>query len=408
MNEAENQKGIRELMPALSNKIYFNYGGQGPLPTPSLEAITDSWKRIQELGPFTEDIWPFLAKEVNATRQLLAKTCGVQPQRIALTENVTSGCIIPLLGVPFKSGERILISDCEHPGVIAACKEIAKRNELIIDKLPVLELREGINNFKENESKLLDFLDNGLKKNSRLVVISHILWNTGQLIPIAKIAKLLSNHPNQPYLLVDAAQSFGQLAVHDAASQADIYAFTGHKWTFGPEGLGGVALSERILEESIPSIIGWRSLKNENSCNLLEGNQFHKDSRRFEVATSCIPLLAGLRVSLKLLEKEGEASERLTKILCLSSMLWESLKEIKGISPLLKGPPPSGLVSFELSKEIEPQKIVRALGKEGIWIRDLQNPSCLRACVHITSLNNELTTLAKVLKDQLNLKKIFI
>ena len=51
----------KQLCPALQNKTYFNYGGQGPLPTPSLEAITASWKRIQELGPFTTDVWPFLS-----------------------------------------------------------------------------------------------------------------------------------------------------------------------------------------------------------------------------------------------------------------------------------------------------------------------------------------------------------
>ncbi|MEY4772673.1 MAG: hypothetical protein RLZZ346_1928, partial [Cyanobacteriota bacterium] len=49
---------LRALLPALANKTYFNYGGQGPLPTPSLEAITASWQRIQELGPFTTTVWP--------------------------------------------------------------------------------------------------------------------------------------------------------------------------------------------------------------------------------------------------------------------------------------------------------------------------------------------------------------
>ena len=49
---------LRSLCPALQNKTYFNYGGQGPLPNPSLEAITASWRRIQELGPFTADVWP--------------------------------------------------------------------------------------------------------------------------------------------------------------------------------------------------------------------------------------------------------------------------------------------------------------------------------------------------------------
>ena len=47
------QAALRDLLPALANKTYFNYGGQGPLPDPSLEAITASWRTIQALGPFT-------------------------------------------------------------------------------------------------------------------------------------------------------------------------------------------------------------------------------------------------------------------------------------------------------------------------------------------------------------------
>ena len=51
-------------MPALENKNYFNYGGQGPLPSPSLKAIFSSWEKIQELGPFTNSTWPYIAKEI--------------------------------------------------------------------------------------------------------------------------------------------------------------------------------------------------------------------------------------------------------------------------------------------------------------------------------------------------------
>ena len=101
---------FRELCPALHSKTYFNYGGQGPLPTPALEAITASWTRIQELGPFTAEIWPFIAAEVNATRRKLADWCGVPPHRLALTENVTSGCVLPLWGLPFTRGDRMLSS----------------------------------------------------------------------------------------------------------------------------------------------------------------------------------------------------------------------------------------------------------------------------------------------------------
>ena len=141
------------------------------------------------------------------------------------------------------------------------------------------------------------------------MVLSHLLWNTGQVMPIAAVAKQLHQHPQQPFLLVDAAQSFGQIPVEDAASAADIYAFTGHKWACGPEGLGGVALSERVVAEASPTVIGWRSLRDESKANLSSTDLFHHDSRRFEVATSCVPLMAGLRSSLQLLENAGSAQQ---------------------------------------------------------------------------------------------------
>ena len=295
---------MRDLCPALQNKTYFNYGGQGPLPTPSLDAITASWKQIQQLGPFTADVWPYISKEVNSTRALLAGLCGVAPHRLALSENVTTGCVLPLWGLPLNAGDRILIGDCEHPGVVAACHELARRQHLQIDCLPVQTIR-GYADQSTTDADVLASLERSLKPDTRLVVLSHLLWNTGQLMPIAAVAAALKEHPSHPYLLVDAAQTMGQIPVAEAASAADIYAFTGHKWACGPEGLGGVALSERVLAEANPTLIGWRSLQDETKAIVGDSDPFHHDSRRFEVATSCVPLLAGLRHSLQLLESEG-------------------------------------------------------------------------------------------------------
>ena len=377
---------LRSQCPALLNKTYFNYGGQGPLPTPSLEAIQASWRRIQELGPFTTDVWPFIGAEVSSTRRRLAQLCGVAPHRLALSENVTSGCVLPLWGLPFDSGDRLLISDCEHPGVVAACVELARREGLTIDTLPVKQLR---GDQPSTDAGVMDALEQSLTPRSRLVVLSHLLWNTGQIMPIPAVAERLAQHPQAPYLLVDAAQSFGQIPVQDAAAAADIYAFTGHKWACGPEGLGGVALSERVLNEGQPTVIGWRSLQDESKADLSSSDPFHHDSRRFEVATSCVPLMAGLRCSLELLDQEGSAETRLMRIRQLSGDLWSGLREMPGVKPLMEVPPASGLVSFQLSCDAAPAEVVQQLGQQGLWIRDLADPSCLRACTHVTTTEAE-------------------
>ena len=396
-----NSNSMRNLCPALANKTYFNYGGQGPLPTPSLEAMTTSWQRIQELGPFTTDVWPFISSETNKTRALLARMCGVAPHRLALTENVTSGCVLPLWGLPFKAGDRLLISDCEHPGVVAACHELARREQLEVDNLPVQQFRQGREAQRETDAGVLQALNDCLQPRTKVVVLSHLLWNTGQLMPIPAVADHLHQHAQQPFLLVDAAQSMGQIPVEAAAKAADIYAFTGHKWTCGPEGLGGVALSERILNQANPTLIGWRSLRDETRAVINDPDPFHHDSRRFEIATSCVPLMAGLRQSLSLLSQKGNEQDRLQAIQSLSGELWQQLKELPGTTPLLEGEPPAGLVSFQLNdpSRRNPADVVNILGSKGIWIRNLEEPVCLRACTHITTETNELSRLVDALKE---------
>jgi L-cysteine/cystine lyase len=386
-----NVNTFRDLCPALANKTYFNYGGQGPLPTPSLQAINASWQRIQELGPFTGHVWPFIEQETARLRQALAHLCGVSPHRIALTENVTSGCVLPLWGLPWQTGDVLLLSDCEHPGVVAACQGLARRGGLRIEWLPVLELCRNTPQAALDDA-VLEALERALSPDTRLVALSHLLWNSGSVMPITAVAKRLQQHPKAPWLLVDAAQSMGSIPVEEAAAAADIYAFTGHKWCCGPEGLGGVALSQRLLEQAQPTLIGWRSLRHEASA----GSSFHNDARRFEVATSCVPLCSGLATSLELLAQAGTPSERLAIIQARSLRLWQGLQAIQGVSTLLPDPPAAGLVSFTLGSTAT-AAVVAQLGAEGLWIRRLDDPDCLRACTHITTTEGEIDALLQAL-----------
>ena len=405
---------LRDLCPALANKAYFNYGGQGPLPDPALEAIVASWRTIQELGPFSLAVWPFVERETTRVRNALADLCGVAPHRLALTENVTSGCVLPLWGLPWQQGDVLLISDCEHPGVVAACRELARREGLQLATLPVQQICRSTPAALLPDAVLAS-LDQHLSGNTRLVVLSHLLWNTGAVMPIKAVAERLQAHPGQPWLLVDAAQSMGSMPVAEAAAAADIYAFTGHKWCCGPEGLGGVALSERLLEQASPTLMGWRSLRHEADA----GSPWHRDARRFEVATSCLPLCSGLATSLELLAAEGSPEARLAGIRGASGRLWQGLQTIAGIRTVLREPPPAGLVNFALQPEPRPAPgtgrdagwasgqgltakhaaVVSQLGKRNIWIRQLDDPDSLRACIHVTTTDAEIDQLLAALQQ---------
>ena len=120
------------------------------------------------------------------------------------------------------------------------------------------------------------------------------------------------------------------------------------------------------------------------------------------MATSCIPLFAGLDCSLQLLEAEGSAEQRLESLRSTANRLWQELQQVPGVEPLLQEPPPAGLVSFTLAdgagRAIKPEAIVDTLGEQAIWLRSLPEPACLRACTHITTTAADLERLLQALR----------
>ena len=79
-------------------------------------------------------------------------------------------------------------------------------------------------------------------------------------------------------------------------------------------------------------------------------------------------------------------------------LLWLELQKIDGIKTILQVPPSTGLVSFCVNSKSSHHEIVKALGEKSIWIRALEDPIWLRACVHITTTHPELSKLTRALK----------
>jgi L-cysteine/cystine lyase len=378
----------RQQFPALANKAYFNYGGQGPLPEPALEAIYGAYKRVQLGGPFSGEIGAWVTQEAMLTRCAIANELGVPPETIALTEDVTVGCNIALWGIDWRSGDHLLLSDCEHPGIVASVMELQRRFNLEVSVCPLAATL--------NEGDPVAVIANYLQPNTRLLVISHILWNTGQVLPLAEIVKVC--HQKEVKVLVDAAQSVGVLPLNLIDSGVDFYAFTGHKWWCGPEGLGGLYVSDEALADLHPVFIGWRGIvtdANAKPIGLKPGAQ------RYEIATSAYPLYVGLRVAIALQHQWGTIEERYREICRLSKYLWERLSEISHVECLRTSAPEAGLVSFRLTNGMPHKKLVDLLEKQGIMVRTILNPDCVRACVHYFTTEAEIDKLVGAIAIQL-------
>ena len=378
----------RQQFPGLVNKAYFNFGGQGTMPQPALEAIMRAYEKIQQEGPFSAGVNAWIQQEAVATRQAIAQELGTTADTITLTENVTVGCNIALWGMEWQAGDHILLTDCEHPGIIAQVEEISRRFGVKFSTCPVMATL--------NQGNPAAVIQQHLQPNTRMVVLSHLLWNTGQVLPLPEIVEVCHRHGVK--ILVDAAQSAGSLPLNLAELGADFYAFTGHKWFCGPAGVGGLYIHPEAFDSLHPSFIGWRGV-NLDSTGKPTG--WKPDGRRFEVATSAYPLYVGLRWAIATHQQWGTVEQRYTQICQLSAYLWQRLSQLEGVSCLRTSPPEAGLVSFQLTGNISHKSFVDSLEKQGFLLRTLADPDCIRACVHYFTLPAELDRLVEAIEKQL-------
>src|SRR3712207_5249146 len=135
---------------------------------------------------------------------------------------------------------------------------------------------------------------------TRLVALSHVDWTSGEVLPLEEICALARER--DVLTLVDGAQSVGAIPVDAPATGADMYAFTGHKWVLGPEGMGAFYVRPGC---EVPSTnVGFISLPDPSAFDAGGGYELRADARRFEASTTSPALAAGFAAAA------GAAHER--------------------------------------------------------------------------------------------------
>lgn len=349
------------------------------MPQGAIAALHMAHDYFQELGPFSGAANAWLMNEATLTRAAIAQELGVSADTISLTEDVSVGCNIALWGIDWKASDHILLTDCEHQGIIAAVQEIQRRFGLEVSTCPMLETL--------NEGDPVAVIRHALRPNTRLVVLSHILWNTGQVLPLKEIVEVCRDRSVQ--VLVDAAQSVGVLPLNLTELGADFYAFTGHKWWCGAAGVGGLYVRPEARETLRPTFIGWRSVMTDATGQPIA---FQPDGRRYEIATSAVPLYPALREAIAVHHQFASTEERYQMICEGSAYLWQRLTELPEVHCLKFTPPEAGLVSFQLANGKHAQ-LVQFLEEKHFFLRTLLHPSCVRACVHYFTTQAEMDEL---------------
>ena len=114
--------------------------------------------------------------------------------------------------------------------------------------------------------------------DTRLVSISHVLWTTGAVLPVAAIAEIA--HARGALVVVDGAQAAGAIPFRFDDLGADLYAVPGAEVAARAGGDGRAGRRARGRSSgSRPAIAGWFSFERVDGQGTAE---WWPDARRFE------------------------------------------------------------------------------------------------------------------------------
>ena len=367
-----------------SKKIYLNNASVSLMPYQSIKDMSDFLLLYNSMGPDSKESENLIVEKLRDIRKLVAKLISCQPDEIVLTQSTTDGINIVANGLYLEKNSNIIIRGMTHEHHSNFYPWLKLKNKTLIKSLPID--KDGF--FK------IDDLKSFIGPNTRLVSISHALYNTGSIMPVESVSKILNNRI--PFF-IDAAQTIGCIGdINMLKINCNFMSFNGSKWLCGPMGTGLFYCDRKSSELLEPSTIGGESAIIYDDTNLA----FKELPDKFQTGFRNYVGMVGLESSIKYLIDFGMNNIR-KKNQYLSNLFREELSKIPQI--VLYGPDDpnkrTSIVSFNL-KGHDPQQIVDKLEKQNIIlaVREIFKTKLVRASPHFFNTESEILQVINEIK----------
>ena len=376
-------KDISDDFP-ISDKIYLNNASVSLMPLQSIDAMKDFLISYNTIGPDSKDSDLFVTEKLRNVRKIIAKIISCQPDEVVLTQSTTDGINFVANGLSFNDKSNIIIRGMTH--------------EHHSNFYPWIKLKEKISiknlSIDENGFFKLDDLESFIDDNTKLVALSHALYNTGSILPVKEIGKIIQEKTS---FFIDAAQTIGCIGDIDVSKiKCDFMSFNGSKWLCGPMGTGLFYCNRKSSELLKPQTIGGESAIIYDETKLA----FKEMPDKFQTGFRNYVGIVGLESSVNYLLKFGLKNIH-KKNQYLSNLFREELSKIKNI--VLYGPKNpnnrTSIVSFNI-KGINSQELVDKLEKQNIIlsVREILDTKIVRASPHFFNTESEILQVIDAIK----------
>jgi cysteine desulfurase / selenocysteine lyase len=226
------------------------------------------------------------ARIVDQARQMLGKLLQVPASgHVAFCYSGTDAINLCIHGI-LRRGDHVVATAAEHNAVIRPLAFLRAKLEVETSFAPVDPV--GLVD--------LDAVRKLIRRNTRLVVISHASNVTGAIQPVPDMVRLAKDCG--AFSLVDVAQSAGHLPITMQDWGADLVAGSGHKGLLGPLGTGFAAMTSTMATMLEPLRQGGTGLLSESP------DQPQNLPDKYEAGNLNAPGIAGLLAGLNFLTAE--------------------------------------------------------------------------------------------------------
>jgi cysteine desulfurase/selenocysteine lyase len=266
---------------------YLNHAAVAPWPNRAASAVARFAQENVLLGARGYSDW--MALEQRLRERLMRLLNAPSTDDIALVKNTSEALSFVAFGLPWQSGDQIVISDEEFPSNRIVWEALAAQG---------VEVIQASLKGDDPEGALLA----ACGPRTRLMSVSAVQFASGLRLDLQRLG---AGCKQQNVLFcIDAIQQLGALPFDVQSYQCDFAMADGHKWLLGPEGLGVFYVRSELREQLKLHEFGWHMLEHMGDYSRTTWEPA-KSARRFECGSPNMLGAMALEASLSLLEEVG-------------------------------------------------------------------------------------------------------
>ena len=215
---------------------YYNF-----LPQPILNKYIEHIKEINYQGSYYMRTvqWDNKQKSVIA----LAKIAGCSPEELIITRNTTESLDTIIGGIHWQAGDEAIMAEQDYGAMLDMFKLVSERHGVVNKMI-------SVPNHPKDDAEIVALYKNAITPKTKVILVSHMINITGQILPIKKISEMA--HQQGVQVMVDGAHAFAHIQFSIADLGCDYYAASLHKWLSVPLGAGILFVKKEHIKNIWP------------------------------------------------------------------------------------------------------------------------------------------------------------